>query len=239
MPDIENTNNSEGLPLNLAYTYLKEKGLENEVTEIRQSKDKFMKYKTTLKKSKILDLLEKNDLLENFIEKYWVYAKTEEGKKILRWYKSIFNRFLDSNGNDDENEIEETEDSTFAYESDLRDYLAKNLNIIENGLKLYVDSDGKDGIEYSIDSSNKRVDILAIDKNDTPVVIELKLSQGYEKVIGQALYYKGMVKEKFSKNNIRIFIIAKEITNRLKRATEDLSFVELFEYSLSVSVKKV
>ena len=239
MPDIENTNNSEVLPLNLAYPYLIENGLENEVIEIRQSKDKFMKYTSTLRRGKIFDLLEKNNLLDSFIDKYWLFGKTEKGKSLLRWYKSIYNRFLDGIENDEENEIEETEDSTFAYESDLRDYLAKNLNIIEQGLKLYVDPNGKDGIEYSIDSNNKRIDILAIDKNNTPVVIELKLSQGYEKVIGQALYYKGMVKELFNKNNIRIFIIAKEITNRLKKATEDLTFVELFEYSLSVSVKKV
>jgi hypothetical protein len=239
MSDVENMSNSEGLPLNLAYTYLKENGLENEMIEIRQSKDRFMKYRTTLRKSKIFELLEKNNILDSFIDNYWAFGKTEKGKSKIRWYKSIYNRFIDSIEIDDGNEIEEIEDSTFAYESDLRDFLAKNLNIIEHGLKLYIDADGKDGIEYSIDSNNKRIDILAIDKNNAPVVIELKLSQGYEKVIGQALYYKGMVKELFNNNNIRIFIIAKEITNRLKKATEDLPFVELFEYSLSVSVKKI
>jgi hypothetical protein len=239
MSDHENMNNSERLPLSLAYPYLVENGFESEMIEIKQSKDKFMSFKSSLKASKIIDLFEKNNLLDSFIEKHWTFGKTEKGKSLLRWYKSIYNRFLDSNENEEEREIEETEDSTFAYESDLRDYLVKNLNIIEQGLKLYVDPDGKDGVEYSIDSNNKRIDILAIDKNNIPVVIELKLSQGYERVIGQALYYKGMVKELFNKNNIRIFIIAKEITTRLKKATEDLTFVELFEYSLSVSVKKV
>jgi len=239
MSDSENMSSYDGLPLNLAYTFLKENGFENEAIEIRQSKDKFMSFTSTLRRSKIADLLENNNLMNSFIEKYWTIGNTEKGQSLLRWYKSIYNRFLDSNNGVGGEDIEETEDSTFAYESDLRDFLAKNLNIIEQGLKLYTDPDGKDGIEYSIDSNNKRIDILAMDKNNAPVVIELKLSQGYEKVIGQALYYKGMVKEKLQKDNIRIFIIAKEITNRLKKATEDLTFVELFEYSLSVSVKKV
>jgi RecB family endonuclease NucS len=239
MSELKNMNNSERLPLSFAYPYLVENGLESEMNEIRQSKDKFMSFTSSLKASKTVDLMEKNNLLNDFIEKYWAFGKTEKGKVKLRWYKSIYNRFCDNVENDEETEIEETEDSTFAYESDLRDYLAKNLSVIEQGLRLYIDSDGKEGVEYSIDSNNKRIDILAMDKNNNPVVIELKLSQGYERVIGQALYYKGMIKELFKKNNVRIFIIAKEITNRLKKATEDLTFVELFEYSLSVSVKKV
>jgi len=78
-----------------------------------------------------------------------------------------------------------------------------------------------------------------MDKNGIPVVIELKVSQGYEKVIGQALYYKGMIKQIFNQKNVRVIIIAKEITNRLKKATEDLPFVELYEYNLSVNVKKI
>jgi len=239
MLEQKDMNNSERLPLSLAYPYLVENGLESEMIEIKQSKDKFMSFTSSLKASKILDLMEKNNLLNGFIEKYWTIGKTEKGKAKLRWYKSIYNRFCDNVEIDEENEIEETEDSTFAYESDLRDYLAKNLSVIEQGLKLFIDSDGKEGIEYSIDSNNKRIDILAIDKNNNPVVIELKLSQGYERVIGQALYYKSMVKELFNKDKIRIFIIAKEITNRLKKATEDLTFVELFEYSLLVNVRKV
>ena len=38
-------------------------------------------------------------------------------------------------------------DSEFAYEHDLRDYLAKNLHLIEPGLKLYQD-EGMSGIQF-------------------------------------------------------------------------------------------
>ena len=228
---------SETLSLTSAYNFLLEKGYENEVNTIRESKDQYKSYKSTLRRGKIVDLLERHDLLNEFIEKYWQYGKTEYGKTKLKRYKNIFNEFID---NDVEiTEEDETENSSFAYESDLRDYLANNLSVIEVGLRLFIDSDGKNGIEYSIDYNNKRVDILAKDKEDNFVIIELKVSQGYEKVIGQVLYYKSMVKEKFNKNNIRIIIIAKEITNRLKKAVEDLPFIQLYEYNLSVTVKKL
>jgi RecB family endonuclease NucS len=229
---------TETLSLRSAYTYLIEKGYENDVLKIKESKDKYKSYTSTLKRCKIVDLLENNNLLNEFIENYWKYGKTESGKTKIRRYKNILNRFLDNNDEENE-EIEENETSSFAYEDDLRDYLANNLNVIEPGLKLFNGPDGKNGIEYVVDNNNKRIDILAIDKEKRLVVIELKVSQGYEKVIGQTLYYKNMVKELFNNDNIRIVIIAKEITKRLKKAVEDLQFVELYEYNLSVSVKKV
>jgi hypothetical protein len=225
------------LSLNLAYGYLINKGFENDVNVIRESKDQYKSYTSTLRRGKIVDLLEKNNLLNDFIEQHWQYGKTDSGKTKIRRYKNILNGFLE--GNEEEEEADETENSSFAYESDLRDYLANNLNVIESGLKLFIDSDGKDGVEYSVDNNNKRIDILAIDKDKKFVVIELKVSQGYEKVIGQTLYYKNMVKQIFNNNNVRVIIIAKEITNRLKKAVEDLPFVELYEYSLSVNVKKI
>jgi hypothetical protein len=228
---------TDTLSLYSAYEYLTNKGYENEVAKIRESRDQYKSYTSTLRRGKIVDILERNNLLNDFIENCWQYGKTDHGKSKLRRYKNIFNGFIDNN--DEEKEIDEDENSSFAYESDLRDYLAYNLNVIESGLKLFVDSEGKDGVEYSVDSNNKRIDILAIDKDKKYVVIELKVSQGYEKVIGQALYYKNMVKEIFKNDNVRIIIIAKEITNRLKKAVEDLPFVELYEYNLSVNVKKI
>ena len=135
-------------------------------------------------------------------------------------------------------EEENSEETSFAYENDLRNYLSNNLSIIESGLKLYKE-DGIDGVEYSVDANNKRIDILAIDKNKIPVVIELKVSRGYERVIGQCLYYKNKVKQILNSPKVRIIIISREITEQLKTATEDLPDVELFEYKLSVKLEKI
>ena len=85
----------------------------------------------------------------------------------------------------------------------------------------------------------KEIDILAIDSTGVPVVVELKVSKGYERVIGQSLYYRSRIKKIFSADRVRIIIIAREITENLKSAVEDLPDVQLFEYSLSIKLNMV
>jgi endonuclease len=75
-------------------------------------------------------------------------------------------------------EVEETTPTNeFAYERDLRNFLAKNLTLIEPGLRLY-EEEGITGVEFPV--GGRLIDILAIDKSDTYVVIELKVSRGYD-----------------------------------------------------------
>jgi len=229
----------EGLPLRFAYSFLSEKGLNEESNEIRQSKDKYKSYTSTLKRGKILKVLENNNLLDEFINKYWHFGSTEGGKRKIQRYKRVLDSFLNNDRTEEEEEAESIDETSFAYEDDLRDYLSNNLNIIEAGLTLFKDKNGIDGVEYSIDTDNKRIDILAIDTNRTPVVIELKVSRGYEKVIGQCLYYKNRVKELLGATRVRIVVIAREITPQLKIATADLPDVELFEYKLAVKLRRL
>jgi endonuclease len=51
----------------------------------------------------------------------------------------------------------------------LQNYLVKNLDLIEPGLRLY-DEEGMTGIEFPV--GGRYIDILAIDQNGTYVVIE-------------------------------------------------------------------
>ncbi|MFZ4665357.1 MAG: endonuclease NucS domain-containing protein, partial [Prochlorotrichaceae cyanobacterium] len=80
----------------------------------------------------------------------------------------------------------------FAYESDLRDYLAKNLQVIEPGLMLY-EEEGITGVEFPV--GGRFIDILAVDSNGDFVVIELKVSRGYDRVIGQLLRYMAWIQK--------------------------------------------
>lgn len=80
----------------------------------------------------------------------------------------------------------------FAYEHDLRDYLSRNLHIIEPSLKLYVE-EGITGVEFPV--GGRYVDVLAIDGDGCYVVIELKVSKGYDRVVGQLLRYMSWVKQ--------------------------------------------
>lgn len=128
--------------------------------------------------------------------------------------------------------------SEFAYEKDLQSFLSKNLFLIEPGLKLFED-EGINGIEFP--AGGRLIDILAVDKNNNYVVIELKVSRGYDRVVGQILRYMGWI-EKHQTNpgqSVRGVIIAKEITDDLRLATSKVKDIDLFEYELSVSLKKV
>ena len=80
----------------------------------------------------------------------------------------------------------------FAFERDLRNYLVRNLGLIEPGLRLY-EEEGITGVEFPV--GGRFIDILAVDKRGCYVVIELKVSRGYDRVIGQLLRYMGWVEK--------------------------------------------
>lgn len=130
------------------------------------------------------------------------------------------------------------DDSQFAYEDDLRDYLAQNLHLIESGLVLYTD-EGISGIEFPV--GGRFVDILAVDSTGGYVVIELKVSRGYDRVIGQLLRYIGWIEKHHAEpgQKVRGVIVAKEVSDDLRLACARISDIRLFEYALSVSLHEV
>lgn len=131
-----------------------------------------------------------------------------------------------------------TEENEFAYERDLQHFLSKNLSIIEPGLTLYTE-EGITGLEFPV--GNRFIDILAKDKNNNYVVIELKVSRGYDRVVGQILRYMAWIRKNHAEQNqqVRGVIIAREITEDLLLACSETQNVDLFEYNLSVTLRKI
>jgi len=72
-------------------------------------------------------------------------------------------------------------------------------------------------------------------------VIELKISRGYERVVGQLLRYISWIKKFHAEpnQNVRGIIVGREISNDLLLACDGLSKIELFEYELSITLKRV
>ena len=101
------------------------------------------------------------------------------------------------------------------------------------------EEEGITGIEYP--AGGRNIDILALDRNNDFVVIELKVSRGYDRVVGQLLRYVSWIKKHQAepKQSVRGIIIAREISDDLLLACEGLSNVELFEYQLSITLNKV
>ncbi len=137
-----------------------------------------------------------------------------------------------------EEETGPTGSAEFAYEADLRNYLAKNLSIIEPGLKLYQD-EGITGVEFDV--GGRRIDILAVDAKGDLVVIELKVSRGYDRVVGQLMRYMAWILKNQAEpgQQVRGVIIARELSQDLLLACSLLTSVQLFEYELSLKLKQV
>lgn len=133
---------------------------------------------------------------------------------------------------------ESEEGNEFAYEKDLQNFLAKNLSLIEPSLSLYLEEEIS-GIEFPV--GNRFIDILAIDSKNNFVVIELKVSRGYDRVVGQILRYMAWVRKNHAEENqkVRGIIIAREISDDLLLACSEINNVELFEYNLSITLNKV
>ncbi|EJM12579.1 putative nuclease of the RecB family [Pseudomonas sp. GM18] len=143
---------------------------------------------------------------------------------------------IDRDGSEEINLPGSTE---FLLEKDLQRYLAENLGCIEPGLKLYEDEDLR-GIEYEA-GGGRRIDILAVDRNGAFVVIELKVSRGYDRVIGQLLRYMNWVRRDLAElgQKVRGIIVCRSMSEDLRLACSSMNDVELFEYKLSVAVTKV
>lgn len=128
-------------------------------------------------------------VMQHFPESKWK-------KTHYAWYKSKIKTgvievpgfAIEQNGSEPEEnneaEIEETIEASLSLEKDLHSYLAARIEKIERGLNI-VD----DGVEFQTDAG--RIDILAKDRNDHLVVIELKAGKAKDNALGQIIGYMG------------------------------------------------
>lgn len=152
--------------------------------------------------------------------------------------KSLTEAIVEGTNDIEQEEPEIAHQTGFAYESDLRDFLSRNLHIVEPGLHLY-EEEGITGVEFPV--GGRFIDILALDRQRNYVVIELKVSRGYDRVIGQLLRYMAWIEKNQAEptQQVRGVIIAREISDDLHLSSSKIPSVELFEYDLSVSLRKV
>jgi hypothetical protein len=119
----------------------------------------------------------------------------------------------------------------------LENILVKDLETIESGLKLY-ELDRINGIKYS--AGGKFIDILAMDKDNNYVVIEISNGKSYENMAGEILRNKAWIQKNMAKEGQRVrgMIISNEITEDLIMACMNLTDMELYEYELCIKIKK-
>lgn len=229
---------STALPLRFAYRFGVEHGLKSEVNEIRKKVIQWDRRRTTpVRKGYIVDLFEKRGIFDEFKGTYWPFGNSGPGENKRLGYLQWKQEYEDFLGGVEVEEEQVEREQEFAAEADLRDFLAKNPDCIEQGLRVYQHSDGRSGIEFHF--LGGFIDILAVDRDQRFVVIELKVGRGRNKVIGQLVYYMGWVDKNLGNGPCRGMIIAKEISDDLVLAVQRVPGVSLFRYKLSVSVEVV
>ncbi len=125
---------------------------------------------------------------------------------------------------------------TLSLESDLQEYLSKDLTQLETGLRLFTE-EGLSGREVSTDAG--KIDILAMDRKNNLVVIELKASHASYSTLGQILSYMASVKKELGVNSVRGVIVAEDFDKKLKLAVTLVDNVSLVKYKVKFDFEKL
>ena len=135
-----------------------------------------------------------------------------------------------------EEEIEEVTEAQaridIQMERDLEDFLINNLNLIEEGLELYIDERGISGRQYQTDVGI--IDLLCKNR-EAFVVVELKKGRASDTVVGQISRYIGWVRENLSEgHDVRGLIIVHDFNPKLKYAVLAHENLKLRYYEIQI-----
>jgi hypothetical protein len=127
---------------------------------------------------------------------------------------------------------------SLSIERDLEDSLVQNLTMLEPGLRLYRDGDVEG---RQLDTATVGIiDLLAIDKNENLVVIELKAGKAGDSVCGQILGYVAWVRKELAEGKkVRGIIVASDFSDRLRYAATGVDSLSLIRYSITFNFTDV
>ena len=127
------------------------------------------------------------------------------------------------------------EEATISLERDLENFLLAKLNALEEGLRLY---EGETGRQFQVQSG--RIDILAQDKDNNFVVLELKAGTATEAVLAQILAYMADITRELPKGKpVRGIIVAYDFAERLVAASSLLPTIKLMKYKVNFEFEEV
>ena len=129
----------------------------------------------------------------------------------------------------------------FVLEKYLEEFIVSNFNTIFKGkLKIYEDTEGIDGQQYSTDIGP--IDILAVEQaSNSFVVIELKKGRPSDKVVGQILRYMGWVKQNLCTDGqaVKGLVICRDPDPKLTYALTMVNNIDVRYYGVSFTLRNV
>ena len=166
--------------------------------------------------------------------KYRLYNPENDG----RWVADDKGVHLAGEENLSDIEDEETFiETTISLERDLEDHIIRDLDQIEDGLTLY-SKDGLNGRQFNTDVG--RVDILATDKNNNFVIIELKAGKAHHSVISQILVYMSWVRQNIADGKeVRGIVIADDFDKKLMYGASETPNISLKKYKVNFTFKDI
>ena len=124
--------------------------------------------------------------------------------------------------------------SYFAYERALWDYVAEFPHRIEPGLEPYPKA-GK--ITERALQDGKRLDVLLLDRNGLPVVVECKRADARPESVDQLLGYIARVRKLTKVRRVRGILVhggARSLSKRVRRKLHGKNHVRVFQYLLNL-----
>jgi hypothetical protein len=133
------------------------------------------------------------------------------------------------------NQEEAASEIPLSLEKQLEDFIAANLEMIEIGLKLYRDEEGREGRQYPTDVGI--IDLLCVKTTGDYLVIELKRSRSSDVVVGQISRYMGWIGKHLSRGkNVYGLVLTYERDDTLKYAVIANPNIELKRYKLRLEL---
>lgn len=114
-------------------------------------------------------------------------------------------------------------------EKDFESYVFRHLEDIEYGLR---------PIERQRKIDEGRLDILAIDKNNSYVILELKIVND-KHLLWQVLYYPDALKKQFGNIPVRMITVCPSYPEYILSPLNKIDYAEAIKYSLVISGKKI
>lgn len=187
------------------------------IDEIYKENDKVktnpikLKYNNLLLLDNLFQIKEhKTFEIDGFIQDFTILSEEEECQTILA------------------KENEESSDISLISEDILQDYLATHLELIEDGL-IYIDK------EYRLPDG--RIDILAKDKDNNLVIIEVKVKDD-ERLPWQCIYYPYALANKYPNRKIRMITVAPQYKDSLFVVLNTLN-ITMYAFDILIKQKEI